>query len=178
MHNDVKKILISEEEIIKRCSELGEELTKEYDGKNPLVIGLLKGSVPFIGDLVKYVDCELELDYMDVSSYHGAVSTGEVKIIKDLDTSVKNRHVLIVEDIIDTGLTLSKVKELFSMREAASIKIVSLLDKKEGRKVDIKGEYIGFDIPNEFVIGYGLDYNEKYRNLPYVGILKEEVYSK
>ncbi len=177
LEKDIEKILVSREEISRRCAELGEILTKEYQGKNPLVVGVLKGAVPFMADIVKEMDCQLELDFMDVSSYGNAlVSSGEVKIIKDLDTNVEGREMLVVEDIIDSGRTLAYLVDLFKYRKANSVKIVTLLDKPEGRVVDIKADYVGFDVPNEFVVGYGLDYREQYRNLPYVGVLKPSVY--
>ena len=177
LEKDIEKILVSREEISRRCAELGEILTKEYQGKNPLVVGVLKGAVPFMADIVKEMDCQLELDFMDVSSYGNAlVSSGEVKIIKDLDTNVEGREMLVVEDIIDSGRTLAYLVDLFKYRKANSVKIVTLLDKPEGRVVDIKADYVGFDVPNEFVVGYGLDYREQYSNLPYVGVLKPSVY--
>ena len=169
IEKDIEKVLISKEEILAKAAELGKQLTEEYQGKNPLVVGILKGAVPFM--------TYLELDFMDVSSYGNAtVSSGEVKIVKDLDTNVEGRHILIVEDIIDSGRTLAYLVDLFRYRKAASVKIVTLLDKPEGRVVDIKADYVGFDVPNEFVVGYGLDYAETYRNLPYIGVLKPEVY--
>ncbi|WVE37008.1 hypoxanthine phosphoribosyltransferase, partial [Priestia megaterium] len=138
----------------------------------------LKGAMPFMSDLIKRVDTYLEMDFMDVSSYGNAmVSSGEVKILKDLDTSVEGRDILILEDIIDSGLTLSYLVELFKYRKAKSIKIVTLLDKPTGRKASIKADYVGFEVPDAFVVGYGLDYQEKYRNLPYIGVLKPQVYS-
>ena len=156
---------------------MGKELTAEYADKNPLVVGVLKGAVPFMADIVREMDCYLELDFMDVSSYGNAtVSSGEVKIIKDLDTNVEGRDMLIVEDIIDSGRTLAYLVDLFKYRKAKSVRIVTLLDKPEGRVVDIEADYIGFDVPNEFVVGYGLDYAEQYRNLPYVGVLKPSEY--
>ncbi|GGF35585.1 hypoxanthine-guanine phosphoribosyltransferase [Halobacillus andaensis] len=177
MHNEIEKILISEEEIQSKCKELGAQLTEEYEGRFPLAIGVLKGAMPFMGDLLKRVETHLEMDFMDVSSYDGGMrSTGEVKIVKDLDTSVEGRDLIIVEDIIDSGLTLSYLVDLFKYRKAKSIKIVTLLDKPEGRTSHIKADTVGFEVPDEFVVGYGLDYNEKYRNLPYIGILKPEVY--
>ncbi|MFG6150755.1 hypoxanthine phosphoribosyltransferase [Halobacillus sp. B23F22_1] len=177
MHNEIEKILISEEEIQSKCKELGAQLTEEYEGRFPLAIGVLKGAMPFMGDLLKRVETHLEMDFMDVSSYDGGMrSTGEVKIVKDLDTSVEGRDLIIVEDIIDSGLTLSYLVDLFKYRKAESIKIVTLLDKPEGRTSHIKADTVGFEVPDEFVVGYGLDYNEKYRNLPYIGILKPEVY--
>ncbi|ALC83286.1 MULTISPECIES: hypoxanthine phosphoribosyltransferase [Bacillus] len=177
MKHDIERILISEEEIEKKVKELGAALTEEYDGRFPLAIGVLKGAMPFMADLLKNIDTYLEMDFMDVSSYgNSTVSTGEVKIVKDLDTSVEGRHILIIEDIIDSGLTLSYLVELFRYRKAESIKIVTLLDKPSGRKADIQADYVGFEVPDAFVVGYGLDYAERYRNLPYIGILKPEVY--
>lgn len=177
LHPDIKEVLYSEEEISAVVKDLGAKLTKEYKGKNPLVIGVLKGAVMFMTDLSRAMDCDLELDFMDVSSYGaGMESSGDVKILKDLDTSVDGRDLLIVEDIIDTGRTLSYLIDIFKYRKAKSIKVVTLMDKKERRVVDLEADYIGINVPNEFVVGYGLDFNEKYRNLPYIGILKSEVY--
>ncbi|EOT40048.1 hypoxanthine phosphoribosyltransferase [Enterococcus dispar] len=174
---DIEKVLVTREEINARCKELGEQLAAEYQDKNPLVIGVLKGSINFMADICREMDCYLELDFMDVSSYGNAtVSSGEVKILKDLDTNVEGRDLLIVEDIIDSGRTLAYLVDLFKYRKANSVKIVTLLDKPEGRVVDIEADYVGFDVPNEFVVGYGLDYIEQYRNLPYVGVLKPSVY--
>lgn len=177
LDKDIEKVLVSEEEIRKRCEELGAVLTKEYEGKNPLVVGVLKGAVPFMADLIRAIEAHLEIDFMDVSSYGNAtISSGEVKIVKDLDTNVEGRDLLIVEDIIDSGRTLAYLVDLFKYRKASSVKIVTLLDKPEGRVVDIDVDYVGFKVPNEFVVGYGLDYAEEYRNLPYVGVLKSHVY--
>lgn len=179
LDKDIKKILVSEDEIVAKSKELGKQLSEDYAGKNPLLVGILKGSIPFMAELMKHIDTHVETDYMVVSSYHGGTeSSGSVKIIKDLDNSVAGRHIIFIEDIIDTGRTLKELKELFALRQAASIKIATLLDKPEGRIVEIKPDYTCFTIPNEFVIGFGLDYNENYRNLPYVGVLKEEVYTK
>lgn len=178
LEKDIKKILISEEEIVAKSKELGRILTEDYAGKNPLLVGILKGSIPFMAELVKHIDTHIEMDFMVVSSYHGGTeSSGTVKIIKDLDTNVAGRDVLFIEDIIDTGRTLKELKELFALRQAASIKIATLLDKPEGRVVEIAPDYTCFTIPNEFVVGFGLDYDENYRNIPYVGVLKEEIYS-
>ena len=178
MKHDIEKVLITEEELQEKVKELGAILTKDYSDKYPLAIGVLKGAMPFMGDLLKRMECYLEMDFMDVSSYgNSTVSSGEVKILKDLDTSVEGRDILIIEDIIDSGLTLSYLVELFRYRKAKSIKIVTLLDKPSGRKVDLKADYIGFNVPDAFVVGYGLDYAEKYRNLPYIGVLKPEVYT-
>ena len=174
--DNVEKVLISEKEIVDRCRELGAQISKDYEGKQPMVIGLLKGSVPFMAELIKYITVECEIDFMAVSSYSGTESMGDVKIVKDLDHSIKGMDVLVVEDIVDTGKTLKKVKDLLYSKEANDVKIVSLLDKPDRRIVEIDAEYVGFKIPNEFVIGFGLDFNQKYRNLPYVGVLKEECY--
>ncbi|HEO8611233.1 TPA: hypoxanthine phosphoribosyltransferase [Streptococcus suis] len=179
LDKDIKKILVSEEEIVAKCKELGQILATDYADKNPILVGILKGSIPFMAELMKHIDAHVETDYMVVSSYHGGTeSCGTVKIIKDLDNSVAGRHIIFVEDIIDTGRTLKELKELFALRQAASIEIATLLDKPEGRVVEIEPDYTCFTIPNEFVVGFGLDYDENYRNLPYVGVLKEEVYTK
>lgn len=174
--DNVEKVLISEEEIVKRCKELGAQISKDYAGKNPMIIGLLKGSVPFMAELIKNIDIDCTIDFMAVSSYSGLESLGDVKIVKDLDTSIKGVNVLVVEDIVDTGKTLEKVKQLLYSKGANDVKVVSLLDKPDRRIVQIEAEYVGFVIPNEFVVGFGLDFNQKYRNLPYVGVLKEECY--
>lgn len=175
MHNDVKKILVSSEEITKREKELADEISKYYKEKNsvPVVVGLLKGSVPFMMGLVMKLDIDCEIDFMDVSSYSGTNSI-EVRVIKDIEGSVTDRDVLIVEDIVDTGKTLEKVTEMFRAKGAKEIKIVTLLDKPARREKAIEADYVGFVVPDEFVIGYGLDYNQKYRNLPYIGVIKEE----
>jgi hypoxanthine phosphoribosyltransferase len=179
MRDDILEVLISENELQDKISELGAQLTEEYADRFPLVIGILKGSLPFMGDLMKKIDAHLEYDVMDVSSYGtGFVSSGEVKIEKDLNTSIEGRDVIIVEDIIDSGNTLKYLTDLFKYRKAKSIKIVTLLDKPDGRQVDIYPDAAGFIVPDEFVVGYGLDYIERYRNLPYIGILKPEVYQK
>lgn len=178
MNEDVKKVLISEDEIVKRCKELGRIVSEDYAGKNPIIIGLLKGSVPFMAELIKNITIDCELEFMAVSSYSGTESMGDVRINKDLDRSIKGCDVLVVEDIVDTGKTLQKVKDLLYSKGANSVKVISLLDKPDRRIVEIEAEYVGFTIPNEFVIGFGLDFNQKYRNLPYVGVLKEELYEE
>ena len=179
LEQDIKKILISHAEIVTAARELGQKLTEDYQGKNPILVGILKGSVPFMAELIKHIDTHIELDFMLVSSYHGGTSSsGVINIIKDMDQDIKGRDILFVEDIIDTGKTLKSLKELFEGRQPASVKIATLLDKPEGRLVEIEADYTCFTIPNEFVVGYGLDYDENYRNLPYIGVLKEEVYSK
>ncbi|MBQ1482159.1 MAG: hypoxanthine phosphoribosyltransferase [Erysipelotrichaceae bacterium] len=174
--DNVEKVLISEKEIVDRCKELGAQISKDYEGKQPMIVGLLKGSVPFMAELIKYITVDCEIDFMAVSSYSGTESMGDVKIVKDLDCSIKGMDVLVVEDIVDTGKTLEKVKKMLYTKGANDVKIVSLLDKPDRRTVEIEAEYVGFTIPNEFVIGFGLDFNQKYRNLPYVGVLKEECY--
>ena len=179
LEQDIKKILISHDEIVTAARELGQKLTEDYQGKNPILVGILKGSVPFMAELIKHIDTHIELDFMLVSSYHGGTSSsGVINIVKDIDQDIKGRDILFVEDIIDTGKTLKSLKELFEGRQPASVKIATLLDKPEGRLVEIEADYTCFTIPNEFVVGYGLDYDENYRNLPYIGVLKEEVYSK
>ena len=179
LEQDIKKILISHDEIVTAARELGQKLTEDYQGKNLILVGILKGSVPFMAELIKHIDTHIELDFMLVSSYHGGTSSsGVINIIKDMDQDIKGRDILFVEDIIDTGKTLKSLKELFEGRQPASVKIATLLDKPEGRLVEIEADYTCFTIPNEFVVGYGLDYDENYRNLPYIGVLKEEVYSK
>ncbi|TGA96539.1 hypoxanthine phosphoribosyltransferase [Sporolactobacillus shoreae] len=178
MKGDVREILITEEEIQKKVHEFGERLSKEYEGRFPLVVGVLKGALPFMADLIKQISVPIEIDFMDVSSYgNSTVSSGEVKIVKDLDTSVEGRDILIVEDIIDSGLTLSYLVDLFKTRKAKSIKIVTLLNKPSGRKKSsVIPDMTGFNVPDAFLVGYGLDYAERYRNLPFVGILKPEIY--
>jgi len=178
MLNDIERVLISEEEIQAKIAELGQTISEQYHGKNPLIICVLKGAAPFMSDLIKRISIHMEMDFMAVSSYGAStVSSGEVRIIKDLDASVEGRHVLIVEDIIDSGLTLSYLLDLLRRRKAESTKIITLLNKPHRRNVDLKPDYCGFEIPDEFVVGYGLDYAERYRNLPFIGVLKPEVYS-
>ncbi len=179
MKNDIEYTLYTEQDIANVCKKIGKQLTEEYEGKFPLVVGVLKGAMPFMSDLIKQIDTHLELDFMDVSSYgSGTRSSGEVKIVKDLDAQVEGRDLLIIEDIIDSGLTLSYLVDLFKYRKAKSVKIVTLLDKPDNRSAKIKADIIGFEVPNKFVVGYGLDYNQKYRNLPYIGVLKPEIYEK
>lgn len=178
LENDIKKILVSHDEITEAAKKLGAQLTKDYAEKNPILVGILKGSIPFMAELIKHIDTHIEMDFMMVSSYHGGTaSSGVINIKQDVTQDIKGRHVLFVEDIIDTGQTLKNLRDMFIEREAASVKIATLLDKPEGRVVEIEADYTCFTIPNEFVVGYGLDYKENYRNLPYVGVLREEVYS-
>ena len=175
----MKSILISEEEIAKRVKELGKQLTEDYKGKELLVVGILKGCMLFLSDLVRTIDLPLTLDFMVVSSYGATTkSSGVVRIVKDLEREIEGKDVLIVEDIVDTGLTLSYLVENFKARNPKSVKVCSLLDKPDRRKAQVEIQYIGFKIPDEFVVGYGLDYGENYRNLPFVCVLKPEVYTK
>lgn len=179
LEQDIKTVLYTNEQIVAEAKRLGKQLTEDYAGKTPLLVGVLKGAIPFMAELIKHIDTHVELDFMVVSSYHGGVSSsGEVKIIKDVDTNIEGRDVIFVEDIIDTGRTLRYLRDMFEYRKAASIKIVTLIDKPEARVIDIQADYVGCRVPNEFLVGFGLDYEEKYRNLPYIGILKEDVYSK
>ena len=180
MEKDIAQILLSEEQIQNRIRELGEELSREYADKNPVVVGVLKGVVVFYADMIRQLKIPCQLDFMWISSYKGASSTGKMLVRQDLPTDIKGRHVLILEDIYDTGNSLDFTVKHLMEKEPASLKICTLLDKPDGRKpgITLKADYTGFTIPNAFVVGYGLDYNEKYRNLPYVGILKPEVYEK
>ena len=173
----VKYTLVDEEEIKEICKTLGDKITRDYMGKELVVIGMLKGAMPFMMELIKNIKLPLEMDFIQTSSYHGGTSSSTAVIFKkDIDTNVVGKHVLLVDDVIDTAKTITKVLQVFSGRGAESIELCCLLDKPEGRVVPYDAKYIGKVIPNEFVIGYGLDYNEYYRNLPYVAIVKDEVY--
>lgn len=179
LHPDVDYVMLSAEELDKRVKELAAQMDKLYEGRKPVVVCILKGSVLFFTDLIRNMKTSVELDFMSVSSYgSGTTSSGEVKIKKDLSCDIKNRDVLIVEDIIDSGNTLYNLKKLLITRQPASINLITLLDKPERREVPIEPDYTGFVIEDKFVIGYGLDYAEDYRNLPYIGILKPCVYSE
>lgn len=179
IENDIEKVLYSEEQINEITTKLGEQITKDYEDKNLLIVGILKGCVFFLTDLVSKIKLPLKVDFMSVSSYgSGTVSSGKVNIIKDLDFDVKDYDVLFVEDILDTGRTLKCVTDMIKARGAKSVKVVSLLDKPDRRVADIKADYIGSQVPDEFVVGYGLDYDQMYRNLPYIGVLKRSVYEK
>ena len=178
MINDIKKISVSVEQIDVICKRLGKQISKDFEGKEPVFIGLLKGCNPFMVDLLKEVTIKCSIDYLDVSSYNGTSSTGVVVLHKDFRTNVEGKDVIIIDDILDSGRTLQEVKKIILKRGAKSIKLCVLLDKPEGRVVDIEADYVGDLVPNEFVVGYGLDYNELYRNLPFIGVLKEEIYSK
>lgn len=176
MKDDILKTVVTEKEIKEICERLGAQISKDYEGKQPVIIGLLKGCLPFMSDLVKNITIYVTLDYMSVSSYDGMSSTGAITIKKDVESVVQGKDVIIVDDIIDTGVTLLNIKKYFEEKNVNSIKTVCLLDKPEGRKVDISADYIGMNIPKEFVVGYGLDFDGLYRNLPYIGVLKKEVY--
>ncbi|MDQ7093803.1 hypoxanthine phosphoribosyltransferase [Desulfosporosinus sp. PR] len=177
MEEYIGKVLISKEELAKRVAELGAEITRDYEGKKLLVLGILKGAVPFMADLIREIKLPLAYDFMALSSYGMSTkSSGVVRILKDLERSVDDVHILVAEDIVDTGLTLKYLKENLKARNPLSVKVVTLLDKAARRQTDVSPDYNGFSIPDEFVVGYGLDFNEEYRNLPYVGVLKQEAY--
>ena len=178
LENDIDHVLLSETQIRSRVQELGMQLTKEYEGKNPLMICVLKGAVNFYSDLCRNIADYMEMDFMAISGYGNEMKhSGIVRLIKDLDKSITDRHVIIVEDIMDSGLTLNYMTNLLRTRNPASLKVVCLLDKPQRRECAITPDYVGFVIPDEFVVGYGLDYAGTYRNLPYIGVLKREVYT-
>ena len=178
MKDDILKVLLTEEELRSRVKELGAQITNDFEGKNVFFLGVLKGCYVFMADLVRSVDLPCSMDFMAVSSYgSGTSTTGAVKITQDLNQDIEGKDVIIVEDILDSGVTLSYLKNYLQGRKPASVTIATLLDKPARRKADIKADYVGFSVPDEFVVGYGLDYAEKYRNLPYIGIFKPEVYS-
>ena len=177
MDEKIARVLISQEALAAKVGEIGAKISEDYAGKRPLLVSVLKGSIVFMADLMRAITIECDIDFMSCSSYgKGQKSSGVVRILKDLDSDITNRHIIVVEDILDSGLTLSYILELLHARNAASIALCTLLDKPERRKVDVKVDYSGFVIPDEFVVGYGLDYNNLYRNLPEVCILKEELY--
>lgn len=180
MKKDILRVLVTEEELKAKVTELGAQITKDYQGKKLLLVSVLKGSVIFMADLMRAIDLYCQIDFMNVSSYGSGVKTsGTVKIVKDLDVDIRGYDVLIVEDILDSGMTLSYIKKILLEREPNSIRICTLLDKPERRQVDdIKADYKGFQIPDKFVVGYGLDYDEIYRNLPYIGVLDPKVYTE
>ncbi len=179
MREDILRTLVSEEQLHEKVAQLGKQISSDYEGKSLLLVSVLKGSVVFMADLMRAITIPARIDFMSVSSYgSGTKSRGVVKIIKDLDIPLEGYDLLIVEDILDSGNTLSYLKEILSSRGPRSIRICTLLDKPERRTADISPDYVGFAVPDEFVVGYGLDYDEKYRNLPYIGILKPEVYEK
>ncbi|HKM02292.1 MAG: hypoxanthine phosphoribosyltransferase [Tissierellia bacterium] len=177
MNRDIKKILIEEKDLQAKVAEIGAKVTEDYRGKELLIVCVLKGAVIFVSDLIRKIDLPLDIDFMAISSYgDNTKSSGVVRILKDLNMSIEGKHVLIVEDIIDSGLTLAYLVENLRSRGPASVEICTILDKKERRTTSLDIKYIGFQVPDEFVVGYGLDYAEKYRNLPYIAVLKEEIY--
>ena len=176
--DDLQRVLFTEEQIAKRVAEMGAELTRDYAGKNPLVIGILKGAAIFAMDIVRQICTPLQIDFMIVSSYgSGTESSGTIKIRKDVDTDIRDRHVIICEDIIDSGITMKNLFPMLKTRHPASLKLCALLSKPERREVDVNIDYLGWEVPDEFIVGYGLDYAERYRNLPCIGVLKPEIYS-
>jgi len=179
LDNDIDHILVSEDELKAKVAELGARITADYQGKNLLLVSILKGGAVFMADLMRQIKLPCAIDFMVVSSYGGAntVSTGLVKIVKDLDEDLTGKDLLIVEDILDTGITLSHLVPMLKLRSPNSVRLCTILSKPSRRKADIEPDYLGFEVPDEFVVGYGLDYDERYRNLPYVGVLKQEVYS-
>lgn len=178
LYRDIQNVLISKQDIAQKIKQIAKQLSVDYADKNPLMICILKGSFMFFADLLREMDIPLEVEFIAISSYgSGSKTSGEVKVVKDTDKSLEGRHVIIIEDIIDTGLTLSYLKNMLERRAPASLKICALLDKPERRKIDIEADYLGFKIPNHYVVGYGLDYAQKYRNLPDICVLKESVYS-
>ena len=178
MKNDIKEILLTEEQIQSKVKELAKQLSEEYAGKDPVFIGVLKGVVVFFADMVRNIDIPCEFDFMSISSYSGTSTTGRTEVRKDVSVDIKDRHVIILEDIFDTGTSLTFTVNHLLNKQPASLKVCTLLDKPERRKpgITLKPDYVGYTVPNEFVVGYGLDYNEHYRNLPYIGILKPEIY--
>ena len=180
MDKDIQEILLTEEQIQTKLRELGQILTEEYKDKNPVIVGVLKGVVVFYADMIRQIKTPCQMDFMWISSYKGTSSTGKMLVRQDVSADIKGRHVLILDDIFDTGSSLEFTVNHLKSKEPASIKICTFLDKPEGRRpgVTVQADYVGYTIPNKFVVGYGLDYNEHYRNLPYVGILKPEVYEK
>ena len=177
MRNDIQEVLFSEQQLADKVAELGARISADYEDKNPLVVSVLKGSYVFMADLTRKITIPCNVDFMAVSSYGaGTKTTGEVQIIKDIGSKIDGRHLIIVEDILDSGVTLNYLMQVLNARGARSIRLCTLLSKPSRRKVDVSVDYLGFEIPDEFVVGYGLDYAEKYRNLPYIGILKPYVY--
>lgn len=179
MNRNIEKILVTEDELAQISKKLGEQITKDYAGKKLLIVGVLKGSIYFFTDLSRHIDLPCHIDFIQASSYGaGTVSSGEIRIVKDISDDLTGFDVLLVEDILDTGKTLKHIHDMLSKRNPESIAIVTLLDKPARREADIYADYVGIDVPNEFVVGYGLDYDQLYRNLPYIGVLKKEVYTK
>ena len=179
LDKDIKKIILDENQIKEMCKKVGVKITEDFKGEELIFVGLLNGCNPFFSDLLRCIDLQVEVDYIKASSYHGTIkSSNEVKILKDLDLSIKGKNVVVVDDIIDTGTTLKAIVGILKQKGAKKIKTCVLLDKSSARSVEFDADYVGVIIPNEFVVGYGLDYGEHYRNLPYIGVLKEDVYKE
>ena len=178
MERAIESVLISAEEIERHVSEIGKRISEDFAGKDPIFVGVLKGCFIFMADLMRHVSIDCSMDFMAVSSYKGTTSTGAVKINKDLNEDIEGRHLILVEDILDSGVTLNYLKNYLEVRKPASISIVTLMDKPARRKAPVYADYSCFEVPDAFVVGYGLDYNERYRNLPYIGVLKPEIYTK
>ncbi len=176
MEHDIERVLITEEEIERHVAEVGKKISEDFAGKDPVFVGVLKGCFIFMADLMRHVSIHCSVDFMAVSSYAGTTSTGAVKILKDLKSDIEGRHLILVEDILDSGVTLNYLKNYLMVRKPASITVATLMDKPARRKADIYADYSCFEVPDAFVVGYGLDYNERYRNLPYIGVLKPEIY--
>lgn len=176
MMGDIERVLFSQEQLQERIREVGAQISKDYYGKAPVLVGVLKGVVPFYCSMASSITIPLEEDFMCVSSYAGMESTGKIILRKDVDVDIRGRDVLILEDILDSGRTLKAIMEMLRTRQPNSIKICTLFDKPEGRKIPLEADYVCFNVPNEFVVGFGLDYNGYYRNLPFVGVLKPSVY--
>ena len=177
MERDIERVLISAEELEAKVAEMGKQISKDFADKEPVFVGVLKGCFIFMADLMRHVSIKCSMDFMAVSSYNGTTSTGAVKINKDLNEHIEGKHIIIVEDILDSGITLNYLKKYLEGRNPASISIATLMDKPARRKADVYADYSCFEIPDAFVVGYGLDYNEQYRNLPYIGVLKPEIYA-
>jgi hypoxanthine phosphoribosyltransferase len=178
VQEDIERVLITEEQVKRRVKELGEEISHDYKGKDLVIVAVLRGAIVFLCDLIREISIPITLDFLSISSYSGQTRTGVVRILKDLDESIENRHVILVEDIIDTGLTLNYILKTLRARRPADIRVCALLDKKARRIVDVQIDYVGFEIPDEFVVGYGMDYDQRYRSLPFIGILKRAILAK
>ncbi|MDA2919506.1 hypoxanthine phosphoribosyltransferase [Desulfobacterota bacterium AH_259_B03_O07] len=178
MNEDIERILITEKEISERVKELGKAISRDYSGKDPVLVAVLRGAIVFLCDLLKEISIPMSLDFLSISSYSGQVQTGVVRILKDLDQNIEDKYVILIEDIIDTGLTLNYILRTLKARKPAGVRVCALLDKKVRRIVDIPIDYRGFEIPDEFVVGYGMDYEQGYRNLPFIAVLKEEILGK
>ena len=177
IHNDIERVLFTSEELMKRAEEIGKQITEDYKGEEVTIIGILKGSFMFLSDVMKNIDLYTRLDFVTVQSYGNGTTSGELRLTKDITADIKGRHVILVEDILDSGRTLNYLMETLRERGAASISLCTFLDKPERRVVPVHVDYCGFQVPDEFIVGYGLDYAQRFRNLPFVGILKPEVYS-